>query len=213
MSKAKVMIVDDQFVSRQLFEMYLKSSEKYELAYSLESAMFADTFVLKNKIDIVLMDILMGDGSNGLDAAERIKKNRPDTKIIAVTSMPEVSWIKKAREIGIESFWYKEVSKENILDVMDRTMAGESVYPDSAPKVRLGLAASDEFTERELEVLRIMITGVSNAAIAKKLSISESTVKNHIHNMLEKTGCASRTELAIEARVSGIVVNIEKKST
>lgn len=213
MSKAKVMIVDDQFVSRQLFEMYLKSSENYELVYSLESAMFADTFVLKNKIDIVLMDILMGDGSNGLDAAERIKKNRPDTKIIAVTSMPEVSWIKRAREIGIESFWYKEVSKENILDVMGRTMAGESVYPDSAPKVRLGLAASDEFTERELEVLRIMITGVSNAAIAKKLSISESTVKNHIHNMLEKTGCASRTELAIEARVSGIVVNIEKKST
>lgn len=212
MSKAKVMIVDDQFVSRQLFEMYLKASENYELVYSLESAMFADTFVLKNKIDIVLMDILMGDGSNGLDAAERIKKNRPDTKIIAVTSMPEVSWIKRAREIGIESFWYKEVSKENILDVMDRTMAGESVYPDSAPKVRLGLAASDEFTERELEVLRIMITGASNATIAKKLSISESTVKNHIHNMLEKTGCASRTELAIEARVSGIVVNIEKKS-
>ncbi|MGN1112689.1 MAG: response regulator transcription factor [Acutalibacteraceae bacterium] len=209
MSKTKVMIVDDQFVSRRLFEMYLKSSDNYELVYSLESAMFADTFVLKDKIDIVLMDILMGDGSNGLDAAARIKKNRPDIKIIAVTSMPEVSWIKKAREIGIESFWYKEVSKENILDVMDRTMAGESVYPDSTPKVKLGLAHSDEFTERELEVLRIMITGVSNATIARKLNISESTVKNHIHNMLEKTGCASRTELAIEARVSGIVVNIE----
>lgn len=209
MPKTKVMIVDDQFVSRQLFEMYLKSSANYELAYSLESALFADTFVLKNEIDLVLMDILMSDGSNGLVAAERIKKNRPDVKIIAVTSMPEVSWMKKAREIGIESFWYKEVSKDTILDVMDRTMKGESVYPDSTPKVMLGLAHSEEFTERELEVLRIMITGVSNATIARKLNISESTVKNHIHNMLEKTGCESRTELAIEARVSGIVVNIE----
>ncbi|MGN0491119.1 response regulator transcription factor [Ruminococcus sp.] len=209
MSKTKVMIVDDQFVSRQLFEMYLESSENYELAYSLESAIFADTFVLKNEIDLVLMDILMSDGSNGLDAAARIKKNCPETKIIAVTSMPEVSWIKRARQIGIESFWYKEVSKKTILDVMDRTMKGESVYPDSTPKVKLGLAYSDEFTERELEVLRIMITGVSNAAIARKLNISESTVKNHIHNMLEKTGCESRTELAIEARVSGIVVNIK----
>lgn len=209
MSKAKVMIVDDQFVSRQLFEMYLMSSENYEVVYSLESALFADTFVLKNKIDLVLMDILMSDGSNGLDAAARIKKNRPEIKIIAVTSMPEVSWMKKARKIGIESFWYKEMSKETILDVMDRTMAGESVYPDKTPKVSLGLASSDEFTERELEVLRIMITGVSNASIARKLNISESTVKNHIHNMLEKTGCESRTELAIEARVSGIVVNIE----
>lgn len=206
--KIKVMIVDDQFVSRQLFEMYLNSSDKYELVYSLESALFADTFVLKNKIDLVLMDILMNDGSNGLDAAAKIKKNCPDIKIIAVTSMPEVSWIKKARDIGIDSFWYKEVSKETILEVMDRTMAGESVYPDCTPTVRLGLASSNDFTDRELEVLRIMVTGVSNAAIARKLNISESTVKNHIHNMLEKTGCESRTELAIEARISGIVINI-----
>lgn len=206
--KIKVMIVDDQFVSRQLFEMYLNSSDKYELVYSLESALFADTFVLKNKIDLVLMDILMNDGSNGLDAAAKIKKNCPDIKIIAVTSMPEVSWIKKARDIGIDSFWYKEVSKETILEVMDRTMTGESVYPDSTPTVRLGLASSNDFTDRELEVLRIMVTGVSNAAIARKLNISESTVKNHIHNMLEKTGCESRTELAIEARISGIVINI-----
>lgn len=209
MQKTRVMIVDDQYISRQLFEMYVKSSEKYELAYSIESAAFADVFVLKKSIDLVLMDILMNDGSNGLDAAARIKKNRPDIKIIAVTSMPEASWLDKARKIGIESFWYKEASKETILDVMDRTMAGESVYPDSAPKVKIGLAGSEEFTERELEVLRIMTTGASNAAIADKLNISESTVKNHIRHMMEKTGCESRTALAIEARVSGVVISTE----
>lgn len=125
MAKTKVMIVDDQFISRQLFEMYVKSSEKYEILYSVESAAFADTFVLKSPVGLVLMDILMNDGSNGLEAAERIKKHRPDIKIIAVTSMPETSWMNRAREIGIESFWYKEASKETILEVMDRTMAGE----------------------------------------------------------------------------------------
>ena len=209
MAKTKVMIVDDQFISRQLFEMYVKSSEKYEILYSVESAAFADTFVLKSPVGLVLMDILMNDGSNGLEAAERIKKHRPDIKIIAVTSMPETSWMNRAREIGIESFWYKEASKETILEVMDRTMAGESVYPDIAPLIRLGLASSAEFTERELEVLRVMTTGVSNAAIAQKLGITENTVKNHIRHMMEKTGCKSRTDLAIEARVSGIVVNID----
>lgn len=209
MKKVRVMIVDDQFVSRKLFEMYLESSEKFQVVYAVESAAFADAFVLKTPIDLVLMDILMSDGSNGLDAAARIKKNRPDIKIIAVTSMPETSWLKRAREIGIESFWYKESSKETILDVMERTMAGESVYPDSAPEVRLGLAHSREFTEREFEILRIMTTGVSNAAIAEKLNISEYTVKNHIRHMMEKTGCKSRTELAIEARVSGIVISME----
>ena len=208
MAKTKVMIVDDQFVARQLFEMYVKSSERYELVYAVESAAFADTFVLKNNIDLVLMDILMNDGSNGLEAAARIKKNRPDIKIIAVTSMPEASWLKKAREIGIESFWYKESSRETILEVMDRTMAGESVYPDSTPTVKLGHIDSGELTERELEVLRIMTTGGSNAAIAKELGITENTVKNHIRHMMEKTGCTSRTALAIEARVSGVVVHL-----
>ena len=209
MEKVKVMIVDDQFIARKLFEMYLESSEKYEMVYSVETAAFADTYVLKKKIDLVLMDILMADGSNGLDAAARIKKNRPNIKIIAVTSMPETSWLDKAKEIGIESFWYKESAKETILEVMDRTMAGESVYPDSAPKVRLGLANSTEFTERELDVLRIMTTGAANAVIAEKLDIAENTVKNHIRHIMEKTGYKSRTELAIEARVSGIVISTE----
>lgn len=209
MSKTRVMIVDDQFVARQLFEMYIRSSDRYELVYVVESAAFADTFVLKSGIDLVLMDILMTDGSNGLDAAAKIKKNRPDVKIIAVTSLPEASWLKMAQDIGIESFWYKEASRQTILEVMDRTMAGERVYPGSPPKVRLGLASSTEFTDRELEVLRVMTRGVSNAAIAKTLGITENTVKNHIRHMMEKTGCKSRTELAIEARISGIVVNID----
>ena len=198
MPKTGVMIVDDQYVPRRLFEMYVTTSDRYELVYSVESAAFADTFVLKNRVELVLMDILMGDGSNGLDAAERIKRVRPGVKIIAVTSMPEVSWVKRAREIGIESFWYKEASKETILEVMDKTMAGESVYPDSVPRVRLGYADSSEFTERELEVLRVMTAGVSNSAIAEKLNISENTVKSHIKHMMEKTGCSSRTELAIQ---------------
>lgn len=207
--KKKVMIVDDQFISRQLFEMYVKTSDKYEVTYSVESAAFADAYVLKNQIDLVLMDILMNDGSNGLDAAARIKKNSPETKIIAVTSMPEYSWMKLAREIGIESFWYKEASEATILDVMDRTMAGESVYPDGTPEVLLGHARSTEFTERELEVLRFMTTGVPNAVIAEKLGIAENTVKNHVRHMMEKTGCKNRTELAIQARVSGVVISME----
>ena len=93
MSKTRVMIVDDQFVSRKLFEMYVESAENYEMVYAVETAAFADAYVLKTPVDLVLMDILMADGSNGLDAAERIKKNQPGIKIIAVTSMPEASWL------------------------------------------------------------------------------------------------------------------------
>ena len=71
----------------------------------------------------------------------------------------------------MDSFWYKEAEQETILDVMDRTMAGESVYPDSPPAVMLGLAKSSEFTERELEVLRIITTGATNGAVAEELAV------------------------------------------
>lgn len=210
MEKTKVMIVDDSRVARELFEMYIKNSNNCSLVRVEESAMFADTFLKTNTdIELVIMDILMNDGSNGLEAAAKIKKIRPDIKIVAVTSMAESSWLRRAREIGIESFWFKETSKETIMDVINRTIAGESVYPDSTPRVKIKLAGSEEFTEGELKVLRLMIAGMPNAEIARRLNISESTVKSHIHNMLEKTGCENRTVLAIEARISGIAINID----
>lgn len=210
MEKTKVMIVDDSRVARELFEMYIKNSDNCSLVRVEESAMFADTFLKTNTdIELVIMDILMNDGSNGLEAAAKIKKIRPDIKIVAVTSMAESSWLRRAREIGIESFWFKETSKETIMDVINRTIAGESVYPDSTPRVKIKLAGSEEFTGGELKVLRLMTAGMPNAEIARRLNISESTVKSHIHNMLEKTGCENRTVLAIEARISGIAINID----
>ncbi|MGN0155825.1 MAG: response regulator transcription factor [Lachnospiraceae bacterium] len=211
MTKTRVLIIDDQLMARQLFELYLSSGENYEVVGTLASAAFAETFIRNTPVDLIIMDILMNDGSNGLDAAEKIKQLRPDIKIVAVTSMVEASWMKRAEKIGIESFWYKEAAQETILDVLDRTVAGESVYPDTPPSVPLGLAESEDFTERELEVLRLMTTGMSNTQIAGKLDITQNTVKTHIQHMLDKTGFDNRTELAIEARVKGIVVNIDKE--
>lgn len=205
----QIMIVDDQFVSRELFKLYIDQSPQYEVVYSIDSAMFADTYVLKSHIDLIIMDILMQDGSNGLDAAEKIKKLRPDIKIVAVTSMPEVSWMDRAKKIGIESFWYKEVSEKTILEIMDRTLAGESIYPDETPEVTLGLAKSTELTPREIEVLRLLTTGAGNEEIAEKLHISQNTVKTHIKHLLEKTGFSSRTQLAIQSRITGFVIEDE----
>ncbi len=202
----RIMIVDDQFVSRELFKLYIDQSSKYEVVRCIDSAMFADTYVLKDQLDLVIMDILMQDGSNGLDAAEKIKKLKPNLKIIAVTSMPEVSWIDRAKEIGIDSFWYKEVSEETILEIIERTLAGESIYPADTPEIQLGLSKSTELTPREIQVLRLLTTGAGNEEIASKLNISPNTVKTHIQHLLDKTGFTSRTQLAIQSRITGLVI-------
>ena len=202
----KLMIVDDQFVSRELFRLILEKNPDYEVVYSVDTAMFADTYVLNRNLDLVIMDILMQDGSNGLDAAEKIKKLRPDIKIVAVTSMPEVSWMDRAKAIGIDSFWYKEASEASILEVIDRTLAGETIYPDAPPVIQLGLAKSTELTPREIQVLRLLTTGAGNEEIASKLEISLNTVKTHVMHLMDKTGFNSRTQLAIQARITGFVI-------
>jgi len=145
-------------------------------------------------------------GHSGLEAAAEVKQTFPHIKIIIVTSMPEYSWLERAREIGVESFWYKDGKKNAILDVMDRTMEGESVYPDTTPLIRIGNSTNHEFTERELDILRELTTGDSNTEIGERLSISASTVKYHVQNLLDKTGFKTRTELAAKARSLGIVI-------
>ena len=106
----------------------------------------------------------------------------------------------------MESFWYKDASEESILKLMQRTMAGESVYPDASPELYLGDASSREFTARELMVLREMTGGYTNTEIGEHLHMSVSSVKTHILNMLNKTGFRNRTELAVRARESGLVI-------
>jgi len=202
----KVLICDDQNISRRLFELFVAHSERYELAASIPSARAADTYCARFDVDLVLMDVVMKDGSNGLEAAARIKKMKPEVKIIIVTSMPEASYLKEAREIGADSFWYKELDNEPLLEVMDRTMEGEHVWPTAAPAVPIGMVSSNDFTSAELMVLREVTRGSSNEEIAAKLHVSVSTVKTHINHMMQKTGFKNRTELAIEARVSGIVI-------
>ena len=202
----QVLIVEDQKMPRQLFEIFVQSDPRFAHAGSIANVELAIDFCRQGGIDLILMDVLTELGSSGLKAAEEIKKDFPRIKVIIVTSMPEASWLDRARAIGVDSFWYKEVAKEPILEVMARTMAGERIYPDKPPLVHIGCASNRDFSERELEVLRELITGDSNAAIGQRLGIAASTVKYHVQNMLDKTGMHTRTELAAMARSLGIVI-------
>lgn len=204
--KYSVLIVEDQAMPAQLFEHFVRSSEKYELAASINSAAFAEVYCMGENVDLILMDVVTADGASGLDAAEKIKAKYPKVKIVIVTSMPECSYIKRAKRIGVEGFWYKETSKEPILSLMDRVMNGEIVYPSGLQPVKLGLAFSTEFTDRELTILREITGGFSNQEIADKYGIAVNTVKNHVANMLLKTGFRNRIELAVRAREAGIVI-------
>ena len=204
--KYSVMIVEDQQMPKALFSHFIETSNKFYLQAAIENASMAEIMFARSPADLILMDVVTENGESGLTAAAKIKAKYPKTKIIIVTSMPECSYIKRAKEIGVEGFWYKEVCGEHILSVMERVMGGETVYPEHSQPVRMGLADSTEFTERELEILRLMTGGFSNVEIAEKLGVSMGVIKNHVADMLAKTGFRSRTQLAVRARESGLVI-------
>lgn len=202
----QVIIAEDYKMVRQVFSDVVEQAQNYELSGAFSTAEEAVNFVAQNDVDLILMDVLIPGGMSGLEAAAKIKASKPKIKIIIVTSMPELSYINRAKEIGVESFWYKEVQEQPILEIMDRTMNGESVYPGTPLTVMLGDAISTDFTEREVEILRELVGGASNKEIGDKLSITESTVKMHITNILQKTGFRSRLELAVRARHIGVAI-------
>ena len=206
MAKYKVLIVDDDPFARQLLGMFINGSENYELSGTLLSASLAEASVEKRRVDLILMDVCTAMNANGIDAAADIKKRFPEIKIIVITSQPEHSYITRAREVGVDSFWYKTVVQDEFLILLDRTMAGEHIYPDVTPTLKIGQALSVEFTDRELEVLRLLVEGDRDQDIAEKLGISLRTVKMHVQNMMDKTGIHSRTSLAVRVRDAGFVI-------
>lgn len=205
--KYSVLIVEDQALPRRLLEMMVTSSPNYTLTASIDCAAMTDLYIVSRDVDLVLMDVITRDGASGLDAAEKIKRLNSRVKIIIVTSMPEHSYISRAKNIGVEGFWYKESAETEILRIMDRVMSGERVYPDAPPIIDIGNIKSSEFTARELEVLRELLEGDTDREIGEKLNLSADTVHSHIKNMLGKTGFKSRTKLAVAVRESGLIIN------
>ena len=197
--KIKVVVVDDQRFARMYVDMYVKTSTRYELTASLPFAEDLFPYLENHTPDIIIIDVVMEKGINGLAAAIKVKKLYPDIKIILATSMAESGWMEQAKAGGIESFWYKEYSKMSLLEIMDRTADGERVYSDDAPETYLGLISSGELTVKQKIILGYLIEGLTNKEIAEKMKLSVNTVKSYLDDIMEMSGIHSRTELAVKA--------------
>ena len=202
----QVLIVEDQRMPRENMERALSDSGRYELAASLNGADMALLKCGQQHIDLILMDVCTSGCKDGIEAAAEIKAMFPDIRIVIVTSMVEVSYLERARAAGVDSFWYKDISPEALIDVIDRTMAGEHLFPGETPKVKLGLAESTDLTSKEVEVLRLICDGLENDEIAARLNVSERTIKYHVSNIFSKTGFANRTRLAIAVTKKNFIV-------
>ena len=201
-----VLIVEDQRMPRENMEHLLAETGHYTLAASIATAEMAPPLCARRSIDLVLMDVCTKGSKDGIEAAAEIKAVSPYTKIVIVTSMVEKSYLERARAAGADSFWYKDITHESLLDVIDRTMTGEHFYPDAVPVTQLGQASSTDLTRREIEVLRLVCEGCEYDEIAQTLGISVRTAKAHVSSLLAKTGYANRTRLAIAVTKKNFII-------
>lgn len=206
MAVRKILIVEDQALARTYLCSCVEKCTDCEVAGTLSRADAALRHCSQGHIDLILMDICTESDSDGLAAAESIKKFYPGIKIVMVTSMLEGRFLDRAKKIGADSFWYKDSPSGDLVSVIEGTLSGKRFWPDSVPSVQLGNTLSCELSDREMETLRLLCEGKTNAEIAAKLNIAESSVRTYINRMLEKTGYTNRNRLIIAAVGKRMVV-------
>jgi len=202
----KVLIVEDSVFVKSALTNAVGLMKDYEVIDCVENSETAEILCLRIPIDLIIMDICTEDDSSGLRSAANIKKLHPNIKIIIATSMPDFSFINKARRGGCESFWYKNENTDELTDIIERTMAGDSIYPDATPVVKIGDITSDQLTPRELEVLKKLAEGKSYQEIADELFVSIDTVRQHTKSIYSKTGFHSNVQLISACIMSKLVL-------
>lgn len=206
----RVMIVDDHKVVRSGLATFLITCDDMELVGEAGDGEQALKVCPQVKPDVVLMDLVM-PGMDGATATRRMRAQCPEIQVIALTSFKDQELVQGALQAGAIGYLLKDISADELADAIRAAYAGRpTLAPEAAqvliqsvrhPAERIGF----DLTEREREVLALMVQGLSNSDIADRLVISRSTAKFHVSSILSKLGVSSRTEAVVLALNNNLV--------
>jgi NarL family two-component system response regulator LiaR len=194
----RVVIVDDHLMVRRGLATFLKVSKNLELVGEADSGESAIELCAELKPDVVLMDMVM-QSMDGAAATRLIRKQSPATQVIALTSFKDDILVKSALQAGAISYLLKGVSASELAQAIQAAHAGRPTISAEATEALIQAASQDvvpghDLTEREREVILLMVEGLNNTQIAGRLVVSPSTIKSHVSSILAKLGVTSRTE-------------------
>ena len=206
----RVMVVDDHAMVRRGLASFLKISHEMQLVCEAENGAAAIQLCAEILPDVVLMDMVMPD-MDGATATRIICQNHPQVRVIALTSFKEGNLVKNALEAGAIGYLLKDVSGEELVRAIRAAHADRATLSPEVAQTLVETAHQPPLpgltlTEREHQVLAAMVDGLNNKQIAEKLTISLSTVKSHVSNILMKLGISSRTEAVAIALRNRIVL-------
>ena len=197
-SQIRLMIVDDHRVVRSGLSAFLLACDGLKLVAEASGGEEAVRLCAKLKPDVVLMDLVM-PGMDGVAATKAIREQCPKTQVIALTSFGDPERVQAALKAGAIGYLLKDVSDVELAAAVRSAAAGRPTLSAEAQRALIQAATSpkppgSDLTEREREVLALMVKGMSNDEIAEHLIIRPSTAKFHVSNVLSKLGVATRTE-------------------
>lgn len=208
----RVMIVDDHAVVREGIRTYLDLEEQFDIVGEAANGREAAEKVPALRPDVVLMDLLMPE-MDGIAATKAIKERNPNVKVIVLTSFTDDEHIMPAIEAGATGYLLKDVSAEDLARAIEGAYQGQvQLHPEVTRKLMEQVRQprkppsqpGEDLTPRELEVLRLIASGMSNKEIGRQLVMTERTVKGHVSNILGKLNLQDRTQAALYAVRHGL---------
>jgi DNA-binding NarL/FixJ family response regulator len=210
----RVIVVDDQALVRSGFRMILDAQPDVEVVGEAENGRDAVELAAVSSADVILMDIRMPE-LDGIEATARILEAQPETKILILTTFDLDEYVTRALRAGASGFLLKDVRPAQLVEAIRVIASGDALLAPSVTRRLLDQFASgletrtpvelEQLTEREREILLLVAEGLSNAELAERLFVGESTVKTHVSAVLRKLQLRDRVQLVIAAYDAGLV--------
>jgi DNA-binding NarL/FixJ family response regulator len=209
----KVIICDDQSIVREGLAMLLKLEPDIQIIGMADDGAAAIEMVEKGRPDVVLMDLKM-PVVNGVEATRQIRSKYPEVRVLVLTTYDDEQWVFDAINAGASGYLLKDTPRDELVRAVRGTVAGKTFLDPSIAGKVLDQATrhqaytpteiTSKLTEREIDILRLIARGLSNADISERLYLSEGTVRNHVSAILAKLGVADRTQAAVIAIQHGL---------